>query len=32
VGCLDDRRLERAFPQLAERYDEMMRRLFAFYR
>lgn len=32
VGCLDDRRLERAYPQPAERYDEMMRRLFALYR
>ncbi|HLH87552.1 MAG TPA: hypothetical protein VKX28_03760 [Xanthobacteraceae bacterium] len=32
VGCLDDRRLEGAFPRLTDRYDEMMRRLFALYR
>jgi len=32
VGCLDDRRFEQRYPDRAERYDAMIRELFALYR
>jgi hypothetical protein len=32
VGCLDDRRLASAFPNPRDRFDEMVERIFDFYR
>jgi len=32
VGCLDDRRYERCYPEPQARYDAMIKELFDFYR